>query len=92
MIDKLLLAGLESVTQQALALHRAEQAAGGAEDETKWAELEGMADLYMKAIDKQVADKETQFEQLEKALDDAMATDDEEQVQSIIAKMFYTLV
>jgi hypothetical protein len=92
MIDKLLLAGLEQVTQQAQALHRAEQAAGSVEDESKWAELEGMADIYMNAINKQLADKETKLETLEDALDAAMANDDQEQVQSIIAKMFYTLV
>lgn len=88
MLNKEMLAGLDAVVREALTLHAAEKAAGGAEDEQKWAELECRAEVEMAAIDTLINAKDAELDALDAELDAAMESEDPQKVTEAMANMF----
>jgi hypothetical protein len=88
MFDKQWFSALEQVVQEALVLHETEKATGGDEDEEKWAELTTRAEQHMNVIDAKLAEKDAEFDAIERDLDEALESGDATQMGAVVAKMF----
>ncbi len=88
MFDKQLLTALEQVAREAIVLHDIEKTAGRDEDEDKWARLTDRAEVHMNAIDEQLSAKEVELESIEEELDDALESENTEQMGLVLARMF----